>query len=169
VTAEALGHAVNAARDTWFARDPDDWVAHHAFYPGVVERVTAVVAAGGVHVVVVTTKAERFTRALLGSRSERLATLPVVGREPGRAVRKPETLGRLAAEHGLVDGAGLWFVEDLLETLDAAHAERALARAGLFLAAWGYNTLEDRAGSSLRPDVTLLSLARFAGPFAGWR
>jgi hypothetical protein len=168
VTAEALGAAVNRARDRWFARDPHDWLAHHTFYPGVLARVEAL-AGSPVHAVVVTTKAERFVRALLGARSAALGALPIVGREPGRPAPKAEILARLGAERGLAEGAGLWFVEDLLETLDLVRAAPTLPRARLFLATWGYNTLEDRAAAGLRPDVTPLSLPRFAGPFGAWR
>lgn len=165
---ETLGRALNAARDAWFARDPDDWVRHHAFYPGVVARLVDVTAAG-TPAAIVTTKAERFARALLAAQDGRLAALPVVGREPGRTVPKPESLTRLAAAHGLgAGGEGLWFVEDLLETLETVHATPALARARLFLAGWGYNTLEQRARVGWRGPVRLLSLGAWGVPFAAW-
>jgi len=123
----------------------------------------------GVHVVVVTTKAERFARALLAAGHPRLATLPVSGREPGRGVPKAESLLRLAQAHGLADGAAeLWFVEDLLETLEAVGATPGLRAARLFLAAWGYNTLEHRAAAAASGRVAVMSLADFAAPFARW-
>ena len=165
---ETLGHALNRVRDTWFARDPDDWVRHNVFYPGIAPRLVEALETGAA-VVVVTTKAERFARALLAAQHPRLGELPVVGREPGRAVPKPETLTRLAVAHGLQPGAQeLWFVEDLLETLEAVHAAPALARARLFLADWGYNTLEQRASVGWSRHVRLLSLAAWASPFAAW-
>jgi phosphoglycolate phosphatase-like HAD superfamily hydrolase len=168
ISAESVGRALNAARDAWFAKDPADWVRHHRFYPGVAARAVQAVEAG-VAVVVVTTKAERFARALLGSADERLARLPIVGREPGRTVPKPETLRRLAAEQGLAAGAlGLWFVEDLLETLESVRATPGLERVALFLAGWGYNTLEQRAAAGAGGHVALLSLADFAAPFSAW-
>jgi phosphoglycolate phosphatase-like HAD superfamily hydrolase len=168
VPPEALGRALNAARDAWFARDPRDWVGHHVFYPDVTARLVEVVAAG-TPVAIITTKAERFARALLAAQDARLTGLPVVGREPGRAVPKPETLVRLAAAHGLQPGGeGLWFVEDLLETLQAVHATPALARARLYLAAWGYNTLEQRASVGWRGPVRLLTAGAWAAPFAAW-
>ena len=166
--AEALGRALNRVRDAWFAADPDDWVRHNVFYPGVAARLLETVAAG-TPVAVVTTKAERFARALLAAQDARLAPLPVVGREPGRTIPKPETLARLAAAHGLQPGAeGLWFVEDLLETLEAVHATPALASARLFLADWGYNTLEQRASVGWSRHVRLLSLGAWAAPFSAW-
>lgn len=168
VAPAALGRALNRVRDEWFARDPDGWLGLHRFYPGVVERVEAALD-GGVGVAIVTTKAERFVRALLASRSARLAAVAIIGREPARAVPKVESLRRLIAAHGLpADGAGLWFVEDLLETLEAMRAEPALDGVRLFLAAWGYTTLEQRAAVGLRAGIALLSPGRFAAPFATW-
>ena len=165
---ETLGQALNGVRDAWFARDPDDWIRHNVFYPGVVARLLDVLASG-TPVAVITTKAERFARALLASQDARLGALPIVGREPGRVIPKPESLARLAAAHRLQAGAeGLWFVEDLLETLDAVHATPSLAAARLFLADWGYNTLEQRASVGWRRHVRLLSLGAWTAPFAAW-
>jgi phosphoglycolate phosphatase-like HAD superfamily hydrolase len=164
---EALGHTLNRVRDEWFAANPVEWVAHHVLYPGVPERIEAALD-DGVRVVIVTTKAERFARALLAARSARLGALPIVGREPSRAVPKLETLTRLAREHGLEHGAGLWFVEDLLETLESVRRAPGLAGVRLFLAAWGYNTLEDRARAGMTPGIALLSLPRFTATFSDW-
>ena len=168
LTRDVLGHTLNRVRDDWFARDPDDWVRHNAFYPGVVSRLLQTLDAG-IPLVIVTTKAERFARALLTAHDARLTAVPVVGREPGRAIPKPESLTRLAAAQGLQRNADrLWFVEDLLETLDAVHATPGLAGARLFLADWGYNTLEQRASVAWRPHVRLLSLATWSSPFTSW-
>ena len=168
LAADTLGRALNRVRDEWFARDPDDWVRHNVFYPGVVARLVQTLVEG-TPIAVVTTKAERFARALLAAQDARLRDLPIVGREPGRTIPKPESLARLAAAHGLQPGAeGLWFVEDLLETLDAVHATLALAAARLFLADWGYNTLEQRASVGWRRHVRLLSLGAWTTPVAAW-
>ncbi len=165
---DTVGRALNQVRDEWFARDPGDWVRHNVFYPGVVPRLVQTLT-DGTPIAVVTTKAERFARALLAAQDPRLGDLPTVGREPGRTIPKPESLVRLAAAHGLQPGAeGLWFVEDLLETLDAVHATPALGAARLFLADWGYNTLEQRASVGWRRHVRLLSLAAWTTPFSAW-
>jgi phosphoglycolate phosphatase-like HAD superfamily hydrolase len=166
--AETLGRALNRVRDEWFARDPGDWIRHNAFYPGVVARLVDIVAAGTL-VAIVTTKAERFARALLAAQDTRLTELSVVGREPGHTIPKPESLARLAAAHGLQGGAeGLWFVEDMLGTLEAVQATPALGAARLFLADWGYNTLEQRASVGWSRHVRLLSLGAWATPFSAW-
>jgi phosphoglycolate phosphatase-like HAD superfamily hydrolase len=165
---ETIGHALNRVRDEWFTRDPDDWVRHNTFYPGIVARLVQILA-DGTPIAIVTTKAERFARALLAAQDARLDGVPIIGREPGGTIPKPESLARLAAAHRLQLGAqGLWFVEDLLETLDAVRAAPALAAARLFLADWGYNTLEQRASVGWRPHVRLLSPAVWAAPFSAW-
>jgi phosphoglycolate phosphatase-like HAD superfamily hydrolase len=165
---ETLGHALNRVRDEWFARQPDDWARHNTFYPGIVARLVEILAEA-TPIAIVTTKAERFARALLAAQDPRLAALPIVGREPGRTIPKAESLTRLAAAHHLQLGAqGLWFVEDLLETLDVVRAVPALGAARLFLADWGYNTLEQRASVGWRPHVRLLALGVWAAPFSAW-
>jgi hypothetical protein len=163
-----LGRALNAARDTWFAADPKDWLRHHVFYPGVCAGAVRALD-DGIYVAIVTTKAERFARALLTAQDPRLGTVPIIGREPDRAVPKPESLLRLAREHDLpAGGGGLWFVEDMLETLELVHRTAGLGSTRLFLAGWGYNTLEQRAVAGADDHVTLLSLPDFAAPFDAW-
>ena len=116
-----------------------------------------------------TTKAERFARALLSSADPRLAQLTVIGREPGKPVPKPDILRRLADRAGLgPDATGLWFMEDMLETLEAAGERPALAGARLFLCDWGYNTAADRAHAARHRRIRLLSLSQFAGPLDAW-
>jgi phosphoglycolate phosphatase-like HAD superfamily hydrolase len=168
VTHQALGRALNRVRDDWFAGDPAGWLACHRFYPGVVRQLVSLTA-GPTRLVIVTTKAERFVRALLTGQHAALGAVPVIGREPGRPVPKPDILRRLADEQGLGgDADGLWFVEDMLETLQATAARADLSGARLFLAAWGYNTPEDRARVSRGGRIALLSQEDFAGALEHW-
>ena len=169
VSAEVLGRALNRVRDDWFARDAAGWLAHHRFYPGVPARLVSMLD-GPTQVVIVTTKTERFARTLLAGADPRLSALAVIGREPGQPVPKPAILRRLADGRGLgADAAGLWFVEDMLETLEATARRADLAGAHLFLCDWGYNTPVDRAhvtGGGGR--IAMLSLERFAAPLGTW-
>jgi phosphoglycolate phosphatase-like HAD superfamily hydrolase len=168
VSAETLGRALNRTRDESFARDRDGWLSHHRFYPGVITRLVALTS-GEPRVVIVTTKAERFVRALLAGQNPNLTAIEVIGREPGAPVPKPVILRRLGDRYGIgADGTGLWFVEDLLETLETTATKPELAGARLFLADWGYNTPEDRASVNESGRVRLLSLERFAGPLEAW-
>lgn len=168
VSAETLGRALNTVRDDWFARDPVSWVALHRFYPGVPAAMAALLG-GPTDVVIVTTKAERFARALLASADPRLAQVTVIGREPGKPVPKPDILRRLADRAGLgADAAGLWFVEDMLETLESAAERPELAGVRLFLCDWGYNVAADRAHAARHRRIRVLSLPQFAGPLDAW-
>lgn len=169
VSTETLKRQVNDVRDQWFATDPNDWVAHHQFYPGVLERVERALDEG-VAAAIVTTKAERFTRALVGARSERLAKIAIMGWDGDRIVPKDACLRRLVAAHALpADGAGLWFIEDMLETLEKiAHATPPLAGVRLLLADWGYNTPAHRDRARHDDRVRLIDRARFTGSFADW-
>ncbi|HTO11702.1 MAG TPA: HAD family hydrolase [Candidatus Binatia bacterium] len=168
VSAETLGRALNKVRDDWFARDAAGWLGHHRFYPGVPGQIAALLG-GPTEVVVVTTKAERFVRSLLTSADPRLGQVTVIGREPGKPVPKPDILRRVADRAGLgPDAAGLWFVEDMLETLEATAERTELAGVRLFLCDWGYNMPEDRAHAGRHRRIRLLSLPTFAAPLASW-
>jgi phosphoglycolate phosphatase-like HAD superfamily hydrolase len=168
VSAEVLGRALNRVRDEWFARDPADWLSHHRFYPGVAARLVSLLD-GPTQAVIVTTKTERFARSLLIGADPRLSALSVIGREPGQPVPKPAILRRLADGHGLgADAAGVWFVEDMLETLEATAKRADVGGVRLFLADWGYNTPADRARVAAGGRIALLSLQRFAAPLDDW-
>jgi len=169
VGAETLGRALNRVRDEWFARDSPDWLAHHRFYPGVPDKLAALLD-GPTKAVIVTTKTARFARALLVGADPRLAAMTVIGREPGQPVPKPAILRRLADAHGLgTDAAGVWFVEDMLETLEATARRADVAGVRLFLCDWGYNTPADRARVAAGDGrIRLLSLERFAAPLGTW-
>jgi hypothetical protein len=121
-------------------------------------------------VVIVTTKTERFARALLTGADPRLSAITVIGREPGQPVPKPDILRRLADGLGLgSDARGLWFVEDMLETLEATARRPDLAGVRLFLCDWGYNTAADRARVTAGEGrIRLLSLEGFVTPLESW-
>jgi phosphoglycolate phosphatase-like HAD superfamily hydrolase len=169
VSPEALGRTLNRVRDDWFARDAAGWLAHHRFYPGVPARLVSLLDTP-TRVVIVTTKTERFARSLLAGADPRLSAVTVIGREPGQPVPKPVILRRLADAQGLDPGTGgLWFVEDMLETLEATAERDDLAGVRLFLADWGYNTPADRAHvTATAGRIALLSLARFVAPLETW-
>jgi hypothetical protein len=124
---------------------------------------------GPTQAVIVTTKTERFARALLVSADSRLSAMSVIGREPGQPVPKPAILRRLADTHRLgADATGIWFVEDMLETLETTAKRADVSGVRLFLADWGYNTPADRAHVAAGGRITLLSLQRFAAPLESW-
>ena len=169
VSIDTLKQQVNEVRDAWFAADSAGWLAHHAFYAGVLPRIERALDEGVVPVIV-TTKAERFVRALLAGRGERLGKLTIMGWDGDRIVPKDECLRELVAAHGLPSaGAGIWFVEDMLETLERVErAAPALPGVRLVLADWGYNTPAQRRRAQDGGRITLVDLERFAGDFSQW-
>ena len=87
-TAEMLGRALNRVRDDWFARDARRLARPSPLLPGRPCPPGALLD-GPTRVVIVTTKTERFARALLIGADPRLSAVSVVGREPGQPVPKP--------------------------------------------------------------------------------
>ena len=166
---DTLKQAVNDVRDEWFARDAAGWVSHHDFYPGVLERVERA-SAEGVAPVIVTTKAERFVRALLAARGAGLSKLTIMGWEGARIVPKDECLRRLATAHALpANGAGMWFVEDMLETLEKIErVQPPLDGLRLFLADWGYNTPAQRDRARRGGRIGVIDLAQVTADLTRW-
>jgi phosphoglycolate phosphatase-like HAD superfamily hydrolase len=160
---EEVAAAVDRVRDEWIARDEADWLDHHQFYPGIVEKIRPLVG-GSTRPVVVTTKEGRFARRILARHGLELGDGNVYGKEAQRP--KPAILTELAGA-GSTPGA-LWFVEDRLEALAAVKRIPELDGVALFLAAWGYNTVPDREAARRDGRVTLLTLAQFVGDFSGW-
>jgi len=159
---EAVGAELDRVRDEWIARDEAGWLASHRFYPGVIERLRGL-AGGPVRLVVVTTKEGRFAQKLLARQGLELDPGAVYGKEARRPKRT--ILLELCAGG---DAARLWFVEDRIRTLEDVKTEPALARAKLFLAAWGYNSEDDREAARRDGRIVLLTLERFARGFEAW-
>lgn len=158
---EEVAAAVDRVRDEWIAHDEADWLDHHRFYPGIVEKIRSLVG-GPTRPVVVTTKEGRFARRILARHGLELGEGTVYGKEAGRP--KPAILRELA---GAAPGA-LWFVEDRLEALAAVKRVPELDGVALFLAGWGYNTASDREAARRDDRIVALSLERFVGDFSGW-
>jgi len=57
--------------------------------------------------------------------------------------------------------SSLHFVDDRFETLEAIAQEGDLRRFNLYLAAWGYNTPEERQAAAKLPGVRVISLQQF--------
>jgi len=161
---DEVAATVDRVRDEWIARDETDWLDHHRFYPGIVEKIRPLVG-GPTRPVVVTTKEGRFARRILARHGLELGDGNVYGKEAQRP--KPAILRELAGARP-TPGA-LWFVEDRLEALAAVKRAPELDGVALFLAAWGYNTEPDREAARRDDRVAVLTLAQFVGDFSAWR
>ena len=169
VSAETLGRALNRVRDEWFARDAPDWLAHHRFYPGVPARLVSL-PAGPTQTVIVTTKTERFVRALLARRRSRLAA--IVG-DRARAGRAGAQAGDAAAP-GRQCGLGRRRRRVLVRgghAGDAGSDGPTRRRWPASACSWptGVTTPRDRAHvASGGGRIALLALERFAAPLESW-
>ena len=164
---ETLFAALESARDAWLATDRDGWLRCHRFYPGVADWLRRLVAQGQL-VYILSTKHKRFLDGLVAWQGVPLSAERVIGRATPRKA-KWEVIHELGGRHGLpADGAGVWFVEDRLETLLEFRSVAAqLGAARLFLADWGYVFPRDVARA--RPlGLAPLALAEATGPFEGW-
>lgn len=157
-----IGKIVDQVRDEWIERDLNDWLSLHRFYPGVVEKLTSLLADQQIQVVIITTKEGRFVRELLQRAGLNFPTDIIFGKE----VKQPkyETLQQLLAK--LAPSESIWFIEDRLKTLlsvqEQMKVKPELERVKLFLADWGYNTEEERTMAKNNSLIDLLSLEQFA-------
>lgn len=144
-----------SVRDEWIRHDADGWLAAHDFYPGVVAALLA--AQPWADLYVLTTKQERFARALLESRGVVLAADRLFGLD--RARPKEAILSALVGGGG--EARPVHFVEDRVETLRRVLAEPALRSLRLYYAAWGYGTPGDLAWARGEPRVRVWELDQF--------
>jgi len=153
---------VDEIRDRWIATDLDNWLAHHRFYPGVVERLRQFLD-NGLHLVIISTKEGRFIQKLLQQQTIFLSDQQIFGKEVNRP--KHQTLRELAIVHV---GASFWFVEDRVKTLQGIIQQPDMTTVQLFLAEWGYNTQRDRDVALHDPRIHLLTLNQFGQDFSAW-
>jgi phosphoglycolate phosphatase-like HAD superfamily hydrolase len=154
----------DAARDAWIQADLPGWLAAQAFYPGVADRLRAILVTGA-RVFILTTKEGRFAHKLLEANGVTLPTAHVWGKEQARP--KADLLRGLGQGRP-GDSAGVWFVEDRLRTLRSVQQQPDLEEIGLFLASWGYNTPKERDEAARDSRIVLLSLSQFCGDFHAW-
>ena len=164
---ETLFAALEGARDAWVASDRDGWLRCHRFYPGIADWLRRLVGQGP-PVYILSTKHKRFLDDLISWQGVPLPDERVMGRATPRKA-KWDVIREVAARHGLpTGGAGVWFVEDRLETLlEFRSAAADLGAARLFLAEWGYVFPRDVARAHTL-GVASLALAAATGPFEGW-
>ncbi len=165
VTRQELAARFDAVRDRAIARSLDGWLADQGLYPGMAERLQAILR-DGVAVYVITTKEGRFAHKLLEIHGVRMPAAHVWGKEQARP--KAELLRVLARERR-ADYRDIWFVEDRLKTLQAVERESDLTALGLYLATWGYVMPGDGDEATRDPRIIPLTLEQFCRPFAAWR
>ncbi len=153
---------LDGVRDQWIQRDLQSWLDLHRFYPGMIDRLTALLASE-IPIYIVSTKEGRFIKALLAQSGLDFPTERIFGKEVKRP--KYETLRLLKEKHA---AQRIWFVEDRLPALKAVAAQPDLAKTALFLADWGYNLDPDRETVRQSSRIHLLSLQQIVQKFGSW-
>jgi phosphoglycolate phosphatase-like HAD superfamily hydrolase len=165
LTPKGLAARFDAARDRTIQRSLDEWLDDQGLYPGMAERLRAILRTD-VTLYVVTTKEGRFAHKLLEVGGVTMPAEQVWGKEQARP--KPELLRVLSRNHG-VPPRDIWFVEDRLKTLQSVLPEPDLAEVGLFLATWGYVMPGDPAEAAREPRIRPITLEQFCRDFSAWR
>jgi phosphoglycolate phosphatase-like HAD superfamily hydrolase len=147
---------LDSFRDEWIAKDLESWLDLHAFYPGIVEQLKAVLQTK-TKLVIITTKEGRFVSKLLQKAGINLDKKYIFGKEQKQP--KAKTLKQLLA---LNKDEKIWFIEDRWQTLQKIALDPDLLEVKLSLADWGYNTEAERNLARLDRRIQLISLADFS-------
>lgn len=158
-----LMHLLDEKRDRWIQSNPQDWLAHHHFYPKIIPRLQQILVSPTPQVYIITTKEGRFARTLLEQQGVKIPPDQIMGKECQQP--KTETLTNLLPTDAKLS---VWFVEDRLKTLLSLQRHPKLASVQLFLAGWGYNTARSRSLAIENPQIHLLSLDQFQQDFSQW-
>lgn len=159
-----LIHRLDGVRDHWIQSDLAGWFNLHEFYQGVVERLKTILNSSP-HFYLITTKEGRFVKQLLKNQGINLPDSAIYGKEIQQP--KSQTLQHILHIHG-ESPENLWFVEDLLKTLQSVQQQPVLQGVKLYLADWGYNTPKTRHSLREQSDIQCLSLSQFCQDFSHW-
>lgn len=153
--AKGLGQCVDASRDRWITQDLEGWLDLHRFYPGIVDRLTTLLANSSLQTVIITTKEGRFVEQLLRRAGLNFPSDRIYGKAMGQP--KYKTLGQLIEAQN-IPVRSVQFIEDRLNALELVAEHPFLAEVQLLLADWGYNTASERQRAKDSSRIRLLSL-----------
>jgi phosphoglycolate phosphatase-like HAD superfamily hydrolase len=156
LSAHELTARFGRARDAWIAADLNGWLARQRFYPQVLEPLRQALRSHPVYIL--TTKQQRFALTLLGSVGLDLGEDRIFGLESARP--KEDVLKELMRSPALAGGR-FHFVEDRLATLERVLQRGDLAEVRLYLAAWGYNTPQQRARAAAGGRIRVWTSEQF--------
>ena len=161
---EDLAARFDAARDTWIQKDLSSWLGCQHLYPGVADRLKALLKSE-TQVFVITTKESRYAHLIMEKNG---VTFPV-DRVWGKERERPKTdLLRVLRQECRVEYGDIWFVEDRLKTLRSVQQQADLRAVGLFLATWGYTTPAEQTEVATDARIRPLILEQFCGEFSAW-
>ncbi len=137
VSVAALKALFGSIRDNWIADDLTDWIAQNPLFPGIAEKLRQL--GGDQPWFIVTTKQERFVKAILQGNGIALADANIFGLDRNKS--KIQVLTELTERK---PGSLIYFIEDRLPTLVNVANTKSLRHVKLIFALWGYNTAEDK-------------------------
>ncbi len=149
---EALKKLFGQIRDQWIKQARAEWLEMNPLFGGVADKLEVL---NGMPWYVITTKQERFVEEILKVNQIDLARENIFGLDA--KMSKEAVLLSLQKKYG---DTPLCFVEDRVKTLFNVQDNPELTSVKLQLAAWGYNTDEDKALAKSK-GIPLVSLADF--------
>ena len=155
----------DAARDAWIRKDLASWLACQHLYPGIANRLKALLQSD-VQLFVLTTKEGRYAHLIMERSGVPFPAERIWGKERDRP--KADLL-RVLRQELRMDYGDIWFVEDRLKTLRSVQKQADLGAVGLFLATWGYTTPAEQTEVTTDTRITPLSLEQFCGEFTTWK
>lgn len=162
---QEIAHRLDTVRDRWIQTDLEGWLGLHRFYDGAIAQLQKILTRSTPQLYIITTKEGRFARKLLQQQGVELPVASMIGKESKRP--KHETLQQLISQ-AAIDPSQVWFVEDRLKTLRSIQQQPDLQAVQLYLAAWGYNTPQNRDSARRDPQIRLLSLQQFGQDLTAW-
>ncbi|MBO7741093.1 MAG: HAD family hydrolase [Victivallales bacterium] len=154
-TRQELKAALGTERDSWLAAEPEVWFDYNHLYPEAAEILTAALQDRESRVIILTTKEDRFVKAIFRRWNVPFPEENVYGLE--RIRTKEETLLQLMAECGADD---VRFIEDRVETLIRFQSVPGLEKVKLYLADWGYLTPPQLETGRANPGIKVVSSLR---------
>lgn len=162
---QEIAKELDGTRDEWIRKDLPGWLSLHEFYPGVIEKLRSLLDTQETQIYIVSTKEGRFIEKLLQQQGIELPPGRIIGKESKRP--KYETLREIISQASSPN-IPVWFVEDRLQALKLVQQQPDLSQVRLFLADWGYNTLQTREVARQNEHINVLSLTQFCQNLTSW-
>lgn len=138
ISADELHKLHHGQRQFWIKHHHQEWLEQHRFYPGILDKFHELRQKH--RPIIITTKAREFTMDLLQYIQIELPEQDIFTYE--NKTPKEQTLKQLLQQEDAKDG--IHFIEDRLLTLQRILALPELDAVQLYLAAWGYNSPQER-------------------------
>lgn len=148
---DELKEIFGTTRDEWIAQDFTSWIEMNPLFDGIADKLNQI---DSDNCFIITTKQERFVDHILSANQISFPLEQIYGLD--RNLSKQQILTDLSLERPEDE---ILFIEDRLPTLINVITDDRLDQVRLFLADWGYNTVEDRDSAASIKRIKTISLA----------